>query len=82
MQPTITVTVPISISLPITTTITIPNYVFVDGGADYIERNAYTLASFIQEYIKSAQNTAGSTEQLVLIGLCCPPKTVQQLTNF
>ena len=78
LQPTITVTVPISISLPITTTITIPNYVFVDGGADYIERNAYTLASFIQEYIKSAQNTAGSTEQLVLIG----PSMGGQITRF
>jgi hypothetical protein len=51
--------------------------VAIDGGADYIERNAMTLVSYIQE-IKEKQNNAGSTEQLVLIG----PSMGGQITRY
>ena len=51
--------------------------VVIDGGADYIERNAMTLVSYIQK-IKSDQNTAGSTQKLVLIG----PSMGGQITRY
>ena len=51
--------------------------VTIDGGADYIERNGRTLASYIQK-IKDDQNTAGSTQQLVLIG----PSMGGQITRY
>jgi hypothetical protein len=50
----------------------------VDGGADYIERNALTLVSFIKNFIKSQQTLAGSTEGLVLIG----PSMGGQITRY
>lgn len=55
-----------------------PNLRKVDGGADYIERNAYTLASFIKNYVKPLQNSVGSTQQLVLIG----PSMGGQITRY
>lgn len=51
--------------------------VTIDGGADYIERNGRTLASYIQK-IKEDQNTVGSTQQLVLIG----PSMGGQITRY
>lgn len=50
----------------------------IDGGADYIERNALTLVSFIKNYIKPQQVVAGSTEGLVLIG----PSMGGQITRY
>jgi hypothetical protein len=55
-----------------------PNLRTIDGGADYIERNAYTLASFIKNYVKPLQGSAGSTQQLVLIG----PSMGGQITRY
>lgn len=54
------------------------NTIQVDGGADYIERNALTLVSFIQNYVKPLQNSAGSTDKLVLIG----PSMGGQITRY
>lgn len=51
--------------------------VTIDGGADYIERNAMTLVSYMQS-IKEQQNIAGSTEKLVLIG----PSMGGQITRY
>ncbi len=51
--------------------------VTIDGGADYIERNAMTLVSYMQK-IKEDQNTVGSTEKLVLIG----PSMGGQITRY
>ncbi len=59
------------------TTNTAGQTVTVDGGADYIERNAMTLVSYMQ-YIKTQQNIAGSTENLVLIG----PSMGGQITRY
>jgi len=39
----------------------------IDGGADYIERNAMNIASFIQ-YINGVVSTNGSSEKLVIVG--------------
>lgn len=39
----------------------------IDGGADYVERNAYTLASYLQR-TKSLLNTNGSTNNIVIMG--------------
>jgi hypothetical protein len=50
----------------------------IDGGADYIERNAMNLVSFIKGYVKTQQNAAGSTSNLVLIG----PSMGGQITRF
>ncbi|GEM55422.1 hypothetical protein B0A58_00525 [Flavobacterium branchiophilum NBRC 15030 = ATCC 35035] len=55
-----------------------PNMVQVDGGADYIERNAKTLVAFIRSYVKPLQTTAGSTNGLVLIG----PSMGGQITRY
>lgn len=55
-----------------------PNMRTIDGGADYIERNAYTLASFIKNYVKPLQIAVGSTEPLVLIG----PSMGGQITRY
>lgn len=55
-----------------------PNLRTIDGGADYIERNAYTLASFIKNYVKPLQNSVSSTQQLVLIG----PSMGGQITRY
>ncbi|CCG52270.1 Protein of unknown function precursor [Flavobacterium indicum GPTSA100-9 = DSM 17447] len=52
--------------------------VTVDGGADYIERNAMTLVSFIKNYVKPNQTLAGSNQQLVLVG----PSMGGQITRF
>ena len=60
-----------------TTTNAAGQSVNIDGGADYIERNAMTLVSYIQS-IKSQQSSAGSTEQLVLIG----PSMGGQITRY
>ncbi len=51
--------------------------VTIDGGADYIERNAMTLVSFMQS-VKGQQAIAGSTQQLVLIG----PSMGGQITRY
>ena len=55
-----------------------PNVRTIDGGADYIERNAYTLASFIKNYVKPLQVSANSIEKLVLFG----PSMGGQITRF
>lgn len=60
-----------------TTTNVAGQTVTVDGGADYIERNAMTLVSYMQ-HIKEQQNLAGSTEKLVLIG----PSMGGQITRY
>lgn len=59
-------------------TYTTPQGVVVDGGADYIERNALTLVSFIKNYLKPQQALAGSTQPLVLIG----PSMGGQITRY
>jgi hypothetical protein len=61
-----------------TTTNVAGQIVTVDGGADYIERNAMTLVSFIKEYVKGKQDLVGSTEKLVLIG----PSMGGQITRY
>ena len=58
--------------------VTVPNMVAVNGGADYIERNALTLVSFIKNYVKPLQATAGSTNGMVLIG----PSMGGQITRY
>jgi pimeloyl-ACP methyl ester carboxylesterase len=55
-----------------------PNTRVIDGGADYIERNAYTLASFIKNFVKPRQVTAASTQKLVVIG----PSMGGQITRY
>ena len=50
----------------------------IDGGADYIERNALALVSFIKNYVKPQQVVAGSTQGLVLIG----PSMGGQITRY
>ncbi|EOG6908099.1 hypothetical protein FPG87_13000, partial [Flavobacterium psychrophilum] len=51
--------------------------VTIDGGADYIERNAMTLVSYMQS-VKGQQAIAGSTQKLVLIG----PSMGGQITRY
>ena len=58
--------------------VTVPNMVAVNGGADYIERNTLTLVSFIKNYVKPLQATAGSTNGMVLIG----PSMGGQITRY
>jgi hypothetical protein len=59
-----------------------PNYNYngrtIDGGADYIERNAMNLVSFIKNYIKPQQAIAGSSESLVLI----TPSMAGQISRY
>src|SRR5476651_70080 len=43
------------------------NGVHIDGGADYIQRNAYTLVKIIQD-INSKLVASGSSEKLVVVG--------------
>ena len=74
VHPTIpTVTIP----LPFGGTQTIQNIVTIDGGADYIERNAMTLVSYMQS-IKNTVLANGSSEKLVLIG----PSMGGQITRY
>lgn len=58
-----------------TTVNTAGQSVKIDGGADYIERNAYTLASFMKDYLKV--NQVGNA-QSVLIG----PSMGGQITRY
>ncbi len=54
VQPTIQVWVPTKfLPFALAHWETRPNVRTIDGGADYIERNAYTLASFIKNYVKT-----------------------------
>jgi hypothetical protein len=79
VQPTIQVWVPTKLNPFVAAHWeTRPNLRTVDGGADYIERNAYTLASFIKNYVKPLQNSVGSTQKLVLIG----PSMGGQITKY
>lgn len=41
--------------------------IFIDGGADFIERNAYTVATLIQKLNQEIQNN-NSNEKLVIVG--------------
>lgn len=50
-----------------TTTNVAGNTVTIDGGADYIERNAMNIVSYIQ-YMKNKLTQNGSSEKLVLVG--------------
>jgi hypothetical protein len=52
--------------------------VTIDGGADYIERNAMSLVSFIKDYVKTEQKKIGNTAPLVLIG----PSMGGQITRY
>ncbi|MBC7495524.1 MAG: hypothetical protein H7221_11000 [Flavobacterium sp.] len=58
-----------------------PTYYFngtkIDGGADYIERNAMTLVSYMQS-IKNTVLANGSSEKLVLMG----PSMGGQITRY
>ena len=45
----------------------IPSFINRDGGADYIERNAFLLVKLIQELNAELQGT-GSNEKLVVVG--------------
>ena len=58
--------------------ITSPNIYHIDGGADYIERNAMTLVSFIQNYVRPQQSLAGGTDDLVMVG----PSMGGQITRY
>ncbi|MBF4471267.1 T9SS type A sorting domain-containing protein [Flavobacterium sp. HJJ] len=60
-----------------TTTNVAGQTVTIDGGADYIERNAMTLVSYMQS-VKGQQAIAGSTEKLVLLG----PSMGGQITRY
>jgi hypothetical protein len=48
-------------------TITVPNLIPVDGGADFVERNAMGLVKLIQN-VNGRLTTNGSTEKLVILG--------------
>jgi Putative serine esterase (DUF676) len=54
-----------------------PNIRTIDGGADYIERNAMTLVSYMQS-LKNTVLQNGSSEKLVLIG----PSMGGQITRY
>lgn len=58
----------IVINNPTYTTTNFANQIVkIDGGADYIERNAMNMVSFIQ-YTKSQLITNGSNEKIVIVG--------------
>jgi Putative serine esterase (DUF676) len=78
LQPTIQVFIPPTI-FPITPPRweTRENRRTIDGGADYIERNAMTLVSYMQS-LKNTVLQNGSSEKLVLIG----PSMGGQITRY